>query len=121
MKTKSILIIDDDLDFCEQLMDALTFEGHSVLYANDPVKGEQLIREGNHDIVLLDFKMPILCGVDILKNLKSDNIRKRIFMVTGGFFIEKALKEENVFDMVSGIIPKPIDFKYLITKINEED
>lgn len=119
MAAKLILIIDDDMDFCEQMMEAFTFEGHSVEFTNDAKKGEMLIRNGNHDIILMDFKMPLLSGVDILKKLKADNIRKRIFIISGMPFTEQALKEKKVFDMVSGIIAKPIDLKALIEMLNE--
>ncbi len=119
MAAKLILIIDDDIDFCEQMKEALTFEGYSVEFTHDTKKGEKLIRKGSHDIILMDYKMHILNGADILKKLKADNIKKRIFMISGKSSIEQTLKDENVLDMVSGIIVKPINFKTLIDKLNE--
>jgi DNA-binding response OmpR family regulator len=119
MVTKLVLIIDDDIDFCEQMTEALTLEGHSVEFTNDAKKGEKLIRDGNHDIILMDFKMPLFSGVDILKKLKDDNVKKRIFILSGMPFAEQTIKGKKIFDMVSGIIVKPINFKTLIDKINE--
>jgi DNA-binding response OmpR family regulator len=119
MAAKLILIIDDDLDFCEQMKEALSFEGHSVEFTNDAIKGETLIREAHHDVILMDLKMPLFSGVDILIKLKADNIRKRIFILSGMPFAEQTINGKAILDMVSGIITKPINLKVLIDKINE--
>jgi len=115
---KRILIIDDDRELCEALMIFFKDEGHFAECTQDSVKGETLIRDGNYDIILLDYKMPLPGGIDILKNLKADNIRKRIFIISGRPSVEQALKEEDVSDMVSGIITKPFNLETLLEKIN---
>jgi len=114
---KRILIIEDDMELCEQMQEALTFEGFSVECAQDAVMGEALIRNGDFDVILLDYKLPLFTGVDILKKLKADNIRKRILIVSGRPSAERELKEGDVFDMISGMIVKPIDFEALLEKI----
>lgn len=119
MPPKRILIVDDDLELCDELKETLEAEGYSVEFVNDAVKGEGLIRNGGFDTVLLDVKMPQISGIDILKNLKADDIRKRIFLITGRPLIEQALDEENLSDMVSGIIPKPIDTEILLKNIKQ--
>ena len=119
MAAKRILIIDDDRELCEALMIFFKDEGNFAECTQDSVKGETLIRDGNYDIILLDYKMPSLGGIDILKNLKADNIRKRIFIISGRPFVEQALKEEDVSDMVSGIITKPFNLETLLEKIKE--
>ena len=94
-------------------------EGYSVEGVQDAVKGEELIRSSGYDIIFLDSKMPVLNGLDILKKLKADNVRKRVFIITGRPYIEQILKEKNLSDMVSGIITKPINFEALLEKIKE--
>jgi DNA-binding response OmpR family regulator len=116
---KRILIIDDDKELCEELTESLSYEGYSAKFAEDAVKGEALIRSDRYDIVLLDFKMPVLTGMDILKKLKADNIRKPIFLFSGRPSVEKALKEADLLGMISGVITKPISFEILLQKIKE--
>ena len=118
MAAKRILIIDDDIELCEALIIFFKDEGHFAECARDSVKGETLIRDGNYNIILLDYKMPLPGGIDILKNLKADNIRKRIFIISGRPSVKQALKEEEVSDMVSGIITKPFNLETLLEKIN---
>lgn len=120
MDNKRILIIDDDIELCEELIDSLIEEGYSAESTQDPVKGISLMRDGGYDVILLDYRMPLLSGVDILKKLKADNVRKRIFIVSGRPSIEHVLKAENLSDMVSGIIPKPINFELLLEQIKKQ-
>ena len=117
MAAKRILIVDDDTELCEELIDSLNSEGYFVDWIQDSIKGEQLIRSGNYDIILLDCKMPLLSGLDILKRLKRENIKRRIFLFTGRSHIELALKEENLSGIVSGVISKPVRFEDLLDKI----
>ncbi|MBF0216347.1 MAG: response regulator [Candidatus Omnitrophica bacterium] len=117
MAIKRILIIEDDIHLADSLSELLEDEGYFVECAKDAVKGEILIRKGNFDVILLDYKMPLLSGIDILKKLKADNIRKRIFIVSGRPSTERSLKEEDVFDMISGIIVKPINIEAFLEKI----
>lgn len=117
MAIRRILIIDDDIEFSEELAESLKEEGYFADCTSDPFKGEELIRSDGYDTVLLDYKMPGLSGIDILKKLKAHGIRKRIFIVTGKPLAESALKEENLSDAISGIISKPIDFGDLLEKI----
>lgn len=117
VSAKRVLIIDDDAELCEELIEALKAEGYFAECVSDPTKAEALLREGNYDIFLLDYKMPLVSGLDILKKLKADNIRQHVFIITGKPGIEQTIKEENLLDMINGVITKPIDFKTLLEKI----
>lgn len=117
MASKRVLIIEDDIELSEQLAEALQDESYFTDCCSDPVKGEGLIRNGDYEIILLDYKLPGLTGIDILKKLKADNIKKRIFLVTGRPSVERVIKEEYLSDMIGGIISKPIDFEGLLKKI----
>ncbi|NTV29990.1 MAG: response regulator, partial [Candidatus Omnitrophica bacterium] len=83
MACKKILIIDDDKELCEELVEFLQAEGYAAECASDSIDGEKLVRSKKYDMVLLDYKMPVLTGVDLLKRLKADNIRERIFIISG--------------------------------------
>ena len=119
MNVKRILIIDDDLELCEELSDSLRSEGYLVEHIQDPIKAEGLMRGGSYDAFLLDYKMPLLSGIDLLKKLKKDNVRRQILIISGKPHVEVVLKEENLSDMVRGIIAKPIIFETLLEKIRE--
>ena len=116
--SKKILIIDDDVDLSMQMAEVLQDEGHEVesrLYNYESLPD---FRPEDYDIIILDFKMPDISGVDILKSIKKDDLKAKIFIVSGRPFIEKILKEENLICMVSEIMPKPFPIQILLDKIN---
>jgi DNA-binding response OmpR family regulator len=119
MANGRILIIDDDVDLCEGMAEFLRDEGYTVENTSDPFAGEALIEKGQFDMALLDFKMTGLTGVDILKKIRSKDLKTKIIIVTGRPFIEKLLIEENLSHMVDGIISKPFNPNVLLSKISD--
>jgi len=118
MDKKRILLIDDDKELCEELGELLESEGFSATCVTNAAKGEALIKTGNFDIVIMDYKMTGLTGVDILKKLKNKNIKSNIILVSGRPFIEKTLVEEDLEGMVRYVITKPINFEELFSKLH---
>lgn len=119
MASRRILIIDDDVELCEEIRESLHSEGYIAECIHDAFKGEMLIRENDYHAILLDFKMPYQGGIDVLKKLKADNIRKPIFIFSGKSSVEREIKEADLAGAIIGIITKPIDFQCLLKRIDE--
>ncbi len=65
--SKSILVVDDDLDTREVLKQILEEEGHRVLTAGDGLEALNLLKEAaaqHPDLIVLDLWMPIMDGWD---------------------------------------------------------
>lgn len=114
---KRILIIDDDAELCEELAEILRGEDYAVETASDGFQGQELVRRAGYDIVILDYKMPGLNGIDVLKFIRDNNIKTKVFLSSGRPFIVKVLKSENVLSLVTAIIIKPFDIKILLKKL----
>lgn len=114
---KKILLVDDDSELCEEMEEVLEAEGYSVETACDGKNAENLIKNNIYDVVLLDFKIPGLNGIDILKKVKETKPATRVFIITGKPFIEKHLEEEKLTDFVAGYMNKPFEVEKLIEKI----
>ena len=114
---KKILIVDDDVELCEELVEMLREEGYSVNTTADLRQVEEHIKSGDFDTMILDYKMPGMTGVDVLRKVKAAKLTKEIFLVSGRPFVEKTLQIENVSDVVSGILHKPINFVELLDRI----
>lgn len=117
MKNKRVLIIDDDPELCEEIVEIFNDEGYEACCVSDPHEGIAALAKGMYDILLLDYKMPGLTGVDILKCIKEKCLCLHIFVISGRPFIEKLIKEEGLSDMVSAVMSKPINFEKLFSKI----
>ncbi|MEA9588273.1 sigma-54 dependent transcriptional regulator [Xanthomonas sp. WHRI 10064A] len=67
-----ILIIDDDAAFLATLQATLRSLGHSVIAASDGAQGLAQLREGGVDLAFVDFRMPGMDGIEVLRARAGD-------------------------------------------------
>ena len=81
---KRILIIDDEetiRDGCQQTLSRL---GHQVESTGDAVMGCEMALRDDHDVILLDIRMPRMSGLEMLRLLKTQHeIAARVIIITG--------------------------------------
>ena len=88
-----ILLVDDDRDMCESLSDVLTLDSnYNVNYATDPLKALKMVKREKFDLIILDYKMPKINGVQLLKRIKQLKADVTVFMLTA--FISNELIEQ---------------------------
>lgn len=80
-----ILFIDDDEDFSGLLLDALEETGHGyrVKWIDDAERGVDLLEKDTFDLVLLDYRMPGMDGIDFLQALKDRDVVVPVVFLTG--------------------------------------
>lgn len=118
MKSKKILLIDDEHDILEILSYNLEKEGYSVYTADNGVDGVEIAKKKVPDLVLLDVMMPQKDGIETCKELRSidklDNTLIVFLSARAEEFSQLAGYEAGANDYVVKVI-KP---KVLISKIN---
>ncbi|MDD9301681.1 MAG: hybrid sensor histidine kinase/response regulator [Desulfobacter sp.] len=83
-KTKfSIMIVDDEADIREVLEIALADEGYEVILAEDGKQALELFHKARPLIVITDIKMPVMGGVELLRQVKQENPDTEVLMITG--------------------------------------
>jgi anti-anti-sigma factor len=115
MNEKLILVVDDEPEICNELSGFLSSKGFQVVIAHDGKEGVQLFQQHKPVLVLSDYKMPVLNGIEMLKRIKTINKDVHVVLISGaadGKIIVEAMKED-AFDF----IPKPIDLKDLMKVI----
>jgi two-component system alkaline phosphatase synthesis response regulator PhoP len=75
---KKVLVVDDDVDFCEATKLLLDSKGYEVVLAHDGKEGLEKVRAGRPNLVILDVMMPEMNGYDVCVVLKEDEELKRI-------------------------------------------
>ncbi|MDX2240254.1 MAG: response regulator [Leptolyngbyaceae cyanobacterium bins.302] len=75
---KTILVIDDNESFRLTLAEWLRFEGFHPLTAENGSEGIRLARDHAPNLILCDFNMPDINGVEVLKQLRNDLSTSRI-------------------------------------------
>lgn len=114
---KQILIIDDDEDLCQEIAEALRGNDYSVKSTSDPHEGKVFIDKYPFDVAFVDYKMQDLNGIDMLRIIKRKNHNTKVFIMSGRPFIKDLIEEENVANLVDGIIKKPFQEQDLLNKI----
>ena len=86
-----ILVIDDDEDICLYLKDFLTREGYRVTTVTKPLDALPEVREGRHQIVLLDVRMPDIDGVELLREIRAVDSDICVIVMTAYPSVESAV------------------------------
>jgi CheY-like chemotaxis protein len=80
-KHRTVVIVDDDTDFCKTLADILQKRGFDVKQISDPHADVELMA-GEAQVILLDIKLNGLSGVDVLKQIRQRYPDLPVLMVT---------------------------------------
>ncbi len=113
---KKILIIDDDLDMCKLLTHYLNRKGFEADNAPSGNKGLAKIKETNFDVVLCDFRLGDMDGVEVLKNIKRINPAIAVIIITGYSDIKMAVEVMRLGAL--DYITKPLIPEEVINLIN---
>jgi len=112
---KRVLIVDDEPSVLEVLRDFLSHPAPGLTYEVEAVPdGATAIMKlliGQFDLMLLDMHMPRMGGLELLKQMRSLNIRVPVVMITANQDIRNAA--EALRAGVFAYVPKPFDFARL--------
>ena len=75
---KKVLLVDDDVEFCEATKLLLESKSYEVVAAHDGKEGLAKVRAEKPDLVILDVMMPEMNGYDVCVVLKADQELKEI-------------------------------------------
>jgi CheY-like chemotaxis protein len=86
---KRILVIDDDLEFLQELKETLHLSGYEVDAVNKSVNAVSFAVDRKPDLILLDLRMDGLTGFEVAKELRGKPQTARIPIIAmSGYFNE---------------------------------
>ena len=109
-----ILIVDDDLNHIKTVKSFLALEHHNIEYALDGAAGQDLVAASAYDIVILDWTLPDMSGIDFLKWYRRKGSAP-VIMLTGKGTIEN--REEGLDCGADDYLIKPFSARELAARI----
>jgi two-component system NtrC family response regulator len=116
MQKLSILIVEDGQSQREMLRDFLLSEGSTVAEAENGEIAIKKILSGHFDLILLDYKMPGMDGLAVLKEIKHINPEIDVVIITAYGTIETAVEAIKVGAI--DYITKPVELDELLILVN---
>ncbi len=115
MITAHILLIEDEIKLARFIELELNSEGYRITVAHDGMAGLTLARESSPDLVILDWMLPGLTGVEVCRRLRTTGNKVPVIMLTA---------RDEVQDRVAGLdagaddyVVKPFSIEELLARV----
>lgn len=104
MEKKKILFVDDEADFLEVMGMRIEGWGYEIIKAVNGKQAIDAVMAKNPDIVILDYLMPQMNGVEVLKEIRKVNLGIPVIMLTAHPDKQSVKRVEKLG--ISAFIPK---------------
>lgn len=100
---RSVLVVDDDADFAESLVGLLQMEGYEASLARNAPAAEAILRERRIAVALIDLRLDLGSGVDLIRSLRQTAPDLVTVMITAYASIETAIEamKAGAYDYLS--------------------
>jgi len=121
MKSKHILLVEDDMGMREVLRDILTDEGFKITTAENGKIALNKLDEYTFDLILTDLKMPQMDGMEFLEYVEKNHPTTKVIVITaygekdnynqakylGAFeFLSKSIRVEELKKVINRVISR---------------
>ena len=111
----TILVIDDELDLCETIKIFFTCRGYKMIYALTGTGGLDAFEAERPSIVILELFLKDMCGMDIIKRIRSKDPSCKIIVITSS--TSEKVRRQALKLGVSYYLSKPFSIKVLNSMI----
>lgn len=110
-----LLVIEDSTRLRQMLGQALSRMGHAVDLAADGVEGEWMARTNDYEAIVLDRMLPEKDGIEVLRDLRRDQIKTPILLLTALDAIDE--KVRGLSAGADDYLTKPFALAELIARL----
>ena len=112
-----ILIVEDEKDIRDLIIYALEAKGYETISTDDGEKALKMLKENKPDLVILDWMLPSVSGLEICRNIRRDKNIKNIpiMMLTA-----KITEDDKILGLDSGAddyVTKPFSSAELVSRV----
>ena len=109
-----VLLVDDDLEFCELLVEFLRTEGFQVTAVHNGVSGVEAAASEHYSLVLLDVTLPRMNGFDVLRTIRQKSSIPVIMLTARGDDVDRIVGLEIGAD---DYLVKPFNQRELVARM----
>ena len=109
-----VLIVDDEPNILDLLRDVLEDEGFTVITASNGAAALYLIQRSPVALVLTDFMMPFVSGIDLARQLHSNPQTATIPLL-----LMSAVMPQQVSSIFAAVIHKPFEVDALVRIVRQ--
>ena len=112
---EKILVVDDDENLLKSLKKILALKHYCVETLANPMKIDSYLESKDYNCFLLDVRMPVISGIEVLKKVLHKLPALPVIMISGESDIETAVQaiKEGAYDFIE----KPIDPERLFVTV----
>ncbi|KGP92472.1 stage 0 sporulation protein F [Pontibacillus chungwhensis BH030062] len=111
--TKTVLVVDDQPGIRMLLREVIKTLEYNVIEAKTGQEAVDFVKEQHPDLMLLDYKLPIKDGLEVLNELQSEDYQVPAILMSG--LAEDDLQGAHTHSLVKSVVGKPFD----VQKIRE--
>ena len=111
-----ILIIEDEYNLADAIKTMLSKKKYDVTIKTDGLEGLDEALTNVYDLIILDVMLPSMDGFDILRELREEEIKSKVLMLTAKSTIEDKLNGLN--NGADDYITKPFHMDELLARVN---
>jgi len=119
MQPRKVLVVDDEVHIVHVVAIKLRNNGYEPIAAGNGQEAYELAVSVNPDIIIADYMMPVMNGMELLEKLRADERTKNIpfILLTARNFAIDDIKQQEM--KVSQCITKPFSPKELLRTIED--
>ena len=111
----TILIIEDDFMIAESTQTLLKYQGFDVEWVNNGIDGLKRIQQGQIDAVLLDLGLPMMDGMQVLKQIRQAKPALPVLIISARDQLQQRVDGLN--HGADDYLIKPYEFDELLARI----
>jgi len=120
MAKKTVMIVDDEESITKMVHEILTPEGYKVISALSGAAALAKLKKTKPDLILIDFLMPNMTGLDLCKAIRADSKLKdiKVVFLTAIKMSKKGMNKVSELKVLD-YIAKPFDYQLLIESVKK--
>ncbi len=112
-----ILVLDDEENYAEMLRDLLREHGYRVDMSTQPERAIKQLEEIPYDLVISDYKMPVMDGADLLQKARALYPDLPFILVSGLMNTPELVKVANM--SVTLVMEKPLNTELFLRHVSK--